>query len=80
MVEITATAVKSLRERTGLPMMDCKQALVEAAGDQDKAIEILKEKHKKFIPSYKLSENICCRQWYREVVVIPFLMFQTNLI
>ncbi len=42
MVEITATAVKTLRELTGLPMMQCKKALVEAQGDQDQAIEVLK--------------------------------------
>ncbi len=34
MAEITAAAVKSLREKTGLPMMDCKQALSEAGGDE----------------------------------------------
>ena len=42
MVEITATAVKTLRELTGLPMMQCKKALVEAQGNQDQAIEVLK--------------------------------------
>jgi len=41
MAEITAAAVRSLRERTDLPMMRCKQALVEAGGDEEKAIEIL---------------------------------------
>lgn len=43
MPEITATAVKELRERTGLPMMDCKKALQEAGGDQDKAVELLRK-------------------------------------
>lgn len=43
MAEITAAAVKELRERTDLPMMECKKALVAAEGDQEKAIEILKE-------------------------------------
>ena len=33
MAEIKATMVKELRERTGLGMMECKKALVEAAGD-----------------------------------------------
>ncbi|HLA84992.1 MAG TPA: translation elongation factor Ts [Thermoguttaceae bacterium] len=47
MAEITAAAVKSLRERTGLPMMDCKKALEEAAGDAEKAIEILRKAGKK---------------------------------
>jgi len=41
MAEITAAAVRALRERTDLPMMRCKQALVEANGDEEKAIEIL---------------------------------------
>jgi len=46
MAEITAEAVKSLRERTDLPMMECKKALVEANGDQEKAVLILKERVK----------------------------------
>ena len=43
MAEITAAAVKSLRERTNLPMMDCKKALQDAAGDVDKAVELLRK-------------------------------------
>ena len=43
MAEITAAAVKTLRERTGLPMMDCKKALQEAGGDVDKAVELLRK-------------------------------------
>lgn len=39
-----AADVKSLRERTGAGMMDCKNALVEAAGDIEKAVEILRVK------------------------------------
>ncbi|MBI3866225.1 MAG: translation elongation factor Ts [Planctomycetia bacterium] len=46
MAEITAEAVRALRERTDLPMMECKKALVEAGGDQEKAVEILKERVK----------------------------------
>ncbi|HLW64868.1 MAG TPA: translation elongation factor Ts [Gemmataceae bacterium] len=46
MAEITATAVKDLRDKTNLPMMDCKKALVEAGGDMDKAIQILRERNK----------------------------------
>ncbi|MGB0741332.1 MAG: translation elongation factor Ts, partial [Planctomycetaceae bacterium] len=37
---ITAAAVKSLRDKTDLPMMECKKALTEAGGDEAKAIEI----------------------------------------
>ena len=40
----SAQDVKALRERTGAGMMDCKKALVEAAGDVDQAIEILRKK------------------------------------
>lgn len=43
MAEITASMVKELRERTGLGMMDCKKALVEAGGDMDKAIDDLRK-------------------------------------
>ena len=46
MAEITAEAVRALRERTDLPMMECKKALVEAGGDQEKAVAILKERVK----------------------------------
>lgn len=44
MAEITASAVKSLREKTGAGMVDCKNALVEAGGDETQAIEILRKK------------------------------------
>ena len=40
----TASDVKTLRERTGCGMMDCKKALTEADGDMEKAIEVLREK------------------------------------
>jgi len=43
MAGITAADVKALREKTGLPMMDCKRALTEADGDQEKAIELLRK-------------------------------------
>jgi elongation factor Ts len=42
MADISAAAVKALRDTTDLPMMLCKKALTEANGDQAKAIEILK--------------------------------------
>ena len=42
MANITAAAVKSLRDKTGLPMMACKKALIEADGDEDKAVEALR--------------------------------------
>jgi elongation factor Ts len=43
MAEVTASLVKELRERTGLGMMECKKALVEAEGDIEKAIEELRK-------------------------------------
>ncbi len=55
MAEITAQAVKQLRDLTDLPMMDVKRALVDADGDQTRAIELLKERSKKFI--IKRQEN-----------------------
>lgn len=48
MTEITAAAVKALRDRTGLPMMKVKQALIDAGGDADKAVEILRKEGEKF--------------------------------
>ncbi|HRJ87088.1 MAG: translation elongation factor Ts [Blastocatellia bacterium] len=44
MAEITASAVKSLREKSGAGMVDCKNALVEANGDEVSAMEILRKK------------------------------------
>ena len=44
MAEISAGAVKELRERTGSGMMDCKKALAETNGDVEKAIDYLREK------------------------------------
>jgi elongation factor Ts len=43
-MEITAKLVKDLREKTGLGMMDCKQALVETQGDLEKAVDHLRKK------------------------------------
>ncbi len=47
MVKITAADVKNLREATGAGMMDCKNALVEAEGNMDKAIDVLRKKGQK---------------------------------
>jgi len=43
-MEVTATLIKDLRERTGAGMVDCKNALTEVAGDMDKAIDYLRIK------------------------------------
>jgi elongation factor Ts len=44
MAEITASMVMDLRSRTGLPMMDCKKALIESGGDAAKAEQLLRIK------------------------------------
>jgi len=43
-MEVTATLIKDLRERTGAGMSDCKKALTEVGGDMDKAIDYLRAK------------------------------------
>ena len=43
-MSISAQEVKNLRDKSGCGMMECKQALVEASGNQDKAFEILRKK------------------------------------
>jgi elongation factor Ts len=47
MANITAQDINKLRKMTGIGMMDCKEALTEAEGDFDKAIEILRKKGQK---------------------------------
>jgi elongation factor Ts len=44
MANISAAQVKELREKTGAPMMDCKQALTEAKGDMEGAVVLLRKK------------------------------------
>jgi elongation factor Ts len=44
MAPITAEQVKQLRDKTGAGMMECKAALTEAGGDQEKAVDILRKK------------------------------------
>ena len=68
-VNISAKEVNELRQKTGSGMMDCKKALVEAGGDFDKAIDILRKKGQKVsaarsnretsegVVIYKLSPN-----------------------
>jgi len=43
-LEISSAKVKELRDKTGTGMMDCKEALTEAGGDFEKAIDILRKK------------------------------------
>jgi elongation factor Ts len=44
MADITASAIKSVREKTGAGMMECKSALTEAGGNEEQAIEILRKR------------------------------------
>ncbi|NRB21621.1 translation elongation factor Ts [Candidatus Dependentiae bacterium] len=44
MAQIDRTLIQAVRDRTGLGMMDCKKALVEAGGDVEKAIDLLRKK------------------------------------
>ncbi len=44
MAEVNAAGVKALREKTGAGMMECKKALTEAEGNEDRAVEILRER------------------------------------
>jgi len=44
MVEISAAMVKELRERSGVGIMDCKEALKECNGDMEKASDYLRKK------------------------------------
>ena len=47
MIKVTAAEVNKLRKATGAGMMDCKNALIEAEGDFDKAIDVLRKKGQK---------------------------------
>ncbi len=51
MPKITAAMVKSLRDRTRLPMMKCKEALEKTDGDEDAAVELLRKEGAKFTES-----------------------------
>src|SRR2546427_10287244 len=44
MAEVNAGGIKALREKTGAGMMECKKALTEAEGNEERAIEILRER------------------------------------
>ncbi|WP_158975532.1 translation elongation factor Ts [Cellulophaga sp. L1A9] len=57
MAKITAAEVNKLRKATGAGMMDCKNALVEAEGDFDKAIDVLRKKGQKVAAKRADREN-----------------------
>uniref|UniRef100_A0A7C4LJB6 Elongation factor Ts n=1 Tax=Schlesneria paludicola TaxID=360056 RepID=A0A7C4LJB6_9PLAN len=68
MADISAQAVKALRDKTNLPLMDVKKALIEANGDEARAIEILREAYKKI--SIKRAENVTSEGLVR-VLIAP---------
>ena len=63
MAAVTAAAVMALREKTGLPMMECKKALTECGGDTEQAVEWLRKQGVKtqsllsFLHKPKLTSN-----------------------
>ncbi len=67
----TAKDVKALREKTGVGMMECKKALVEADGDMDKAIEYLRERG--LAAAQKKASRIAA-----EGVVLPYFDNETK--
>jgi len=71
MAEITAAAVKALREKTGLPLMDCKKALTESGGDNEAAITWLRERGIKVMGGKMDRETAfgrsdCTRVWIKQ--------------
>ncbi len=59
MAEISASLVKELREETGVGMMECKKALLEAGGDKAKAVQLLRERGLA-VASKKASRAVNC--------------------
>ena len=70
-MDIKPADVKKLRDQTGAGMMDCKNALIEAEGNYDKAVKILKEKglaaaakrSSRATQEGKIFTKILCRKW-----------------
>jgi len=85
-VSISAGQVKDLREKTGAPMMDCKQALTEAKGDMEQAVVILRKKGvsvavKSGKPAHIAEKMVAGKmeKFYEEVCLMeqPFIKDQT---
>ena len=66
MVEITASMVRELREKTDAPMMECKKALTEAAGDPARAEEILRVKLGN--KAIKAASRIAAEGWWQSAL------------
>ena len=65
---ITSAMVRELRERTGVPLLECKKALVENKGDMDKAYDFLTKPHEE--------EAICANCWKPLGYKITYYQFQ----
>jgi elongation factor Ts len=61
MADISAGAVKALRERTGLPLMECKRALEETGGDETAAVEMLRKRGLKMMAQRAGRETLAGR-------------------
>ncbi len=61
MPEITAAAVNSLRKRTSLPLLKCKEALQKTGGDEDAAVDLLRKEGAKFAESRGDRESLAGR-------------------
>ena len=71
-IVISASAVKELREQTGVGMMDCKKALTEAEGDFEKAIELLR------LRGQKMSEKRAVNRM-NLIMFFPFFLLRVKV-
>lgn len=58
MTTITASEVNKLRQMTGAGMMDCKNALVETQGDFEAAVDYLRKRELKLLPSAPIEKQL----------------------
>ncbi|GIS28053.1 MAG: hypothetical protein CM15mP129_02500 [Chloroflexota bacterium] len=70
MIKITASDVNNLRKSTGAGMMDCKNALVEAEGNFDKAVEILRKKGKRLQPRELTETQVKVLHWQLLIILM----------
>ena len=80
MAGISASAVMALRNKLGISMMECKNALVETGGDEEKAIEILRKifdfQNFRF---FDFSKNFQLRRFFSTKIFATFsLIFVLN--
>ena len=71
MANVTAKMVKELRDSTGAGMLDCKKALVEADGNMDKAVDILREKLNQL--TTLTDDDLCPKVWIDMQLPIPYI-------